>query len=180
MREPDEDELDRLMAALAQGERAAFDPLFRALYPRALRFARARVGPDQAADAAQSALARVFARAVDFTPGSPVLPWFYAIVANEARALARRGARPVLDGERAAVAEAWASAPEDPERVLLDGELRRALDRAIEALDETSAGTIAALLGRSARPEIAAPAFRKRVSRAVARLRLLLGGPDGT
>ena len=42
MRDPDEDELDRAMARLADGEREAFDPLFRALHPRALRFARAR------------------------------------------------------------------------------------------------------------------------------------------
>jgi hypothetical protein len=58
MRDPDEDELDRLMAQLAQGERDAFAPLFRALHPRALRLARARLGPDGAADAAQAAPGR--------------------------------------------------------------------------------------------------------------------------
>jgi DNA-directed RNA polymerase specialized sigma24 family protein len=178
MRGLDEGELDHLMAQLAQGERGAFDPLFRALHPRALRFACARVGPDRGADAAQAALVRVFARAGEFTPGRPVLPWFYAIVANEVRALARKGGAARQETERSA-AEAWAVAPEDPERRLVEGELRGALERAITSLDDASAETIAVLLGRSAGPAITAPAFRKRVSRAYARLRLLLGGSDG-
>ena len=67
------------MARLADGEREAFDPLFRDLHPRALRFARARLGPDLAQDAAQAALVKVFARASEFTPGAAVLPWFYAV-----------------------------------------------------------------------------------------------------
>jgi RNA polymerase sigma-70 factor (ECF subfamily) len=178
MRDRDEDELDHLMAQLAQGDRSAFDPLFRALQPRALRLARARLGPDVAADAAQRALVRVFTRAGEFTPGCPVLPWFYAIVANEVRALARKGAPGRARAERDA-AEGWAVAPEDPERSHVERELHGALEAAIASLDHTSAETIAVLLGRTARPEIAATAFRKRVSRAYARLRLLLGGLDG-
>jgi DNA-directed RNA polymerase specialized sigma24 family protein len=178
MRDPDEDELDGLMSQLAQGERDAFDPLFRALHPRAIRLARARLGPTRADDAAQAALERVFARAAEFTPGRPVLPWFYAIVANEIRALAREGGAGRAEAERSA-GEAWAVEPEDPERLLLERELRRAVERATASLDDVSAETIAALIGGGARPAIAAPAFRKRVSRAYARLRLLLGGSDG-
>ncbi|WP_437717045.1 hypothetical protein WMF45_11890 [Sorangium sp. So ce448] len=49
----------------------------------------------------------------------------------------------------------------------------------IASLDAPSAEAIGALLGQTARPAIDAPAFRKRVSRAYARLRLLLGGSDG-
>jgi DNA-directed RNA polymerase specialized sigma24 family protein len=177
MRDPDEDELDRLMAQLAQGERDAFDPLFRALHPRALRLARARLGPARADDAAQAALERVFARAGAFTPGRPVLPWFYAIVANQVRALAREGAAGRAEAERSA-GEVWATAPEDPERLLLEHELRCAVERATASLDDVSAETIAVLLGNGVRPAIAPPAFRKRVSRAYARLRLLLGGSD--
>jgi DNA-directed RNA polymerase specialized sigma24 family protein len=178
MRELDESELDHLMGRLAQGERDAFEPLFRALHPRALRFACARLGSDRGADAAQAALVRVFARASEFTPGRPVLPWFYAIVANEARALARRGGAGRQQAEHAAAA-AWAVEPENPERLLVERELQRALERAVTSLDDASAETIAVLLGRSVGPEITAPAFRKRVSRAYARLRLLLGGFHG-
>lgn len=169
------------MAQLAQGERAAFDPLFRALHPRALRLARAKLGEAAAPDAAQAALERVFFRAGEFEPGRPVLPWFYAIVANEIRSLARRytDARALAEREAGAL---WAVAPDDPERLHLERELHDALERAIASLDGASAGAIGTLLGRRGAAAAELPsdaAFRKRVSRAYARLRLLLGGFDG-
>jgi RNA polymerase sigma-70 factor (ECF subfamily) len=167
-------ELDRLMARLADGDRAAFDPLFRALHPRALRLARGRLAPDLADDAAQSALLRVFARASEFEAGRPALPWFYAVVANEVRGVARRRS---ATGDEAALAAI--PADDDPEQELLERELRRALAAAIEALDASAAACIGSLLGDRPRPDIAPAAFRKRVSRVYAQLRLLLGGNDG-
>lgn len=172
MRDADEDELDAWMARLADGDRSTFDPLFRALYARALRVARARLGPECAEDVAQASLVKLFAGASAFEAGRPVLPWLYAIVANEIRverrAAARRGEPLEAGGDVAHAA--------DTERAVADAELRRALDAAIAALDAPSAQAIAALLGRSVAPAIAPAAFRKRVSRAVARLRVLLGG----
>lgn len=178
MREPTEAELNRWMGRLAQGDRTAFDPLFRALHPRALRCARARLGADRAADASQAALMKVFARASEFTPGCPVLPWFYGIVANEIRAIVR------ADTTRKAItyedpAALWSADPDNPERQMVERELHQALEQAIGALDAPSAEAIGAFLGRRALPAIGAAAFRKRVSRAYARLRLLLGGFDG-
>jgi hypothetical protein len=58
-----------------------------------------------------------------------VLPWFYATVANQARALAREGAAGRAEAERS-VGEVWAALPEDPERLLLERELHRAIERA--------------------------------------------------
>jgi RNA polymerase sigma factor (sigma-70 family) len=174
---PTEDELDALMARLARGERDAFDPLFDALRPRAFGLARARLGDAaRANDVAQSALLRVFAHASEFVPGRPVLPWFYAIVANEVQSARRRLAREVpLDPARAANA----ASPDDPERALVERELRAALERALECLDDGSAAAIHAVLDGADRPTIAPAAFRKRVSRAYARLRALLGGAYG-
>lgn len=140
------------MSRLSQGERAAFDPLFRVLYPRALRLARIKLAEDRAADVAQSVMMKVFASASEFEAGKPVLAWFYAIAA-------------VQGGD-------------DPERLLLEQELRGCLDRAVASLDDTSAEAIACLLDDRPCPGIGASAFRKRVSRAYARLRLLLGGLD--
>ena len=160
------------MARLADGDRDAFDPLFRALHPRAVRLSRARLASgDLAADAAQSTMLKVFERAADFRAGAPVLPWFYAIAANEVRA-ARRRARPA-EGEDALL---QLSAGDDPERIALVAELHASLDAAVAALDPDGAEAIAAMLGRTARPAIADATFRKRVSRVYARLRLLLGG----
>lgn len=160
------------MALLASGDRSAFPPLFRALWPRAVAAASRRLDTQGAADAAQSAMVRVFARAPEFRAGSPVLPWFYAVVANGIRAVVRRNRAPT-----ASMTEAESlSSGGDPEAVVLDRELRAALAGAIDALDPASAEAIAALLGETARPAIDDAAFRKRLSRAYAKLRVLLGG----
>ncbi|HEX8796326.1 MAG TPA: hypothetical protein VF765_35490 [Polyangiaceae bacterium] len=165
-----ERELDDLMSRLAGGDRDAFDPLFRALWPRALAAAGRRLEAHAAADAAQSAMERVFSRAAEFRAGSPVLPWFYAVLANEVRAMARgtkahaaiESAQGVTDGD-------------DPEGLSVERELREALARAIDSLDSASAEAIASLLGEKERPNIGDAAYRKRLSRAYAKLRVLLG-----
>lgn len=166
-----EAELDALMGRLATGDRSAFEPLFRALRPRAQRFARARMADDRAEDVAQSALLRVFAHAHRFVAGRPALPWFYAIVANEIRA-ARRDARRE-DSE--AAPDLRAAEAQTAEELLLTRELLRALDLAVATLDDDAAAAIHAQLGTTERPLLTSSTFRKRVSRAYTRLRVLLG-----
>lgn len=165
------------MSRLAQGEREAFDPLFRALYPRAVRLARRELADDQAADAAQTVLMKMFAHAGEFRAGSPVLPWFYCIAANELRTLRRRG----MTARRRDVQETMAAdvpGLRDPERELVLRELHESLARAIASLDDDSAAAIASMLHGTERPATTGAAFRKRVSRAYARLRCLLGAFD--
>ncbi len=157
------------MDRLASGDRAAFDPLFRALWPRAVATARRRLEPAGASDAAQATMMKLFARAPEFTRGAPVLPWFYAIAANEIRAVQRR----VRPGD--AVDESLAVDAGDPESLAVERELRAAVAQAVQSLDPASAEAIAALLGEGERPAIDDAAFRKRVSRAYAKLRVLLG-----
>lgn len=171
-----EAELDALMSRLARGDRAAFDPLYAALRPRALRLASSRLGAERAADVAQSAMMKVFAAASEFDPTRPCLPWFYALVTNEIRAAARRDARlvPREIGEDTLVDE------RDAETELVERELSRAVDVALASLDTEAAAAIHAFLGRGPLPDVAPPAFRKRVSRAYAKLRLLLGGHDAS
>ena len=163
-----EADLDELMARLANGDRSAFEPLYAALRPRALRVA--------SPDVAQAALLKVFANASEFEAGRPCLPWFYAVVANELRAARRREARdiPMPIADDALVHD------DNGEKALAARELERALELAIDALDPDSANAINSLLGRAPLPDIAAPTFRKRVSRAYAKLRVLLGGHDAS
>lgn len=162
------------MGRLARGDRSTFEPLYVALRPRALHLARARLGPGDADDVAQAALLDVFSRASEFTPGKPCLPWFYAIVANEIQSHRRRQARLVGD----AVIANQATPEEDAETQLVARELERALEIAVDALDDDAANAIRALLGRAPVPAVNAATFRKRVSRAYIKLRLLLGGHD--
>jgi DNA-directed RNA polymerase specialized sigma24 family protein len=175
--EADEAAIDALMARLSGGDRASFDPLFRALYPRALRLARVRLSDSDALDAAQAALVKVFAGASAFTAGRPALPWFYAVAANEVHAVARR--RAVEEGRRADEHAAdILGGDDDPERALAKEELRAAIGTARRALDPVSASAIAALLGETEPSAVSPAAQRKRLSRAYAKLRTLLGGQD--
>jgi RNA polymerase sigma-70 factor (ECF subfamily) len=172
-----EAELNTLMSRLARGDRSAFDPLYAALRPRALRVAQRQVGAADAADVTQAALMKVFFRASEFTAERACLPWFYAIVANEVQATRRRGARLVLD---AAAGEGRVGEQPDAETQLLRLELERALELAIEKLDADAAHAIHSLLGRAAPSNVTPATLRKRVSRAYEKLRLLLGGHDAS
>jgi RNA polymerase sigma factor (sigma-70 family) len=171
---PSERELDLLMARLADGDRGAFEPLFAALHPRAVGLARMSLGASDADDAAQQTLLRVFARASEFTPGRAVIPWFYAIAANEIHTVGRRRARSNLREGRVEGAEQIA-ATDDAEAELIRNELRGSVQAAVDTLDDESARAIRTLLGQEDRPEAMPPALRKRVSRAYARLRIILG-----
>lgn len=171
----DEASLDALMARLADGDRSAFDPLFRAFHPRAVRLARVRLNEADALDAAQAALTKVFARASEFTPGRPVLPWFYAVAANEVHAISRRH-KAATSRDAGSHAIDQVAAPADPERDLARAELRAGISAAVDALDPASAAAIATLLGDAvpAGSGVSPSAQRKRASRAYARLRELL------
>lgn len=173
-RPPTEAELDVLMARVSDGEREAFTPLFQALHPRALGVASRRLERAHAAEVAQSSMVKLFASASAFTPGRPVLPWFYAVVANEVRAELRRHRR--AGGE---LSDELAESAPSADDALAERELRRALQHCVDALDPVSAEAIASLLGEAPPPAIAPAAYRKRLSRAYARLRFLLGGNHG-
>lgn len=166
------------MARLSAGERAEFEPVYRELLPRARRVACRVVARDVADDVAQQALVSVFERACEFAPGRPCLPWFYAIVANELRAVVRRNQRALQRGANVVHADALPSL-EDPESLLVERELRRALELARGAIDETSAEAIAVMLGDAEAPSVPNATLRKRLSRAYARLRAILAGPGG-
>ena len=166
-----ETSIDALMARLSSGDRAAFEPLFHALHPRALRLARARLPAHRADDVAQTAMLKVFAHAHRFVPSHPALPWFYAIVSNEVHAARRQLHRDAGSDD----SDLHPSTGRNPEDALLARELTLALEQAIESLDDQAAHAIRSQLGEAERPSVSPVTYRKRVSRAYARLRLLLG-----
>lgn len=179
MREPGEAELDALMSRLSDGDRSAFEPLFRALHPRALGLARRRLAgvcEAEADEVAQRTLVKLFANAGAFSRGKPLLPWFYALLANELREAQHAARREALRSAGTPDVETALDPSLGAEEQLVERELMRALDLAIEALDAPAAEAIHALLGRGPPPAVEPAAFRKRVSRAYSRLRLLLLG----
>src|SRR5438093_12134333 len=101
-------ELRRLMERLADGDRAAFAPVFSLLWPRLRAFAVRFAGPADGEDAAQAALLKVFSRASEYDRQRDALTWVLAIAFWECRSLRRKRSR-----ERPPPAEPAGATPED-------------------------------------------------------------------
>lgn len=124
------------MRRLAEGDRSAFDPVFDVLWPSALSVATRMLGPGQdAEDAAQEALAKLFARADHYDPARPALPWALTFVSWECRTIRKRRSR-----------QREELAAEPPEQTAVDG----SPELGLEALQRSAA--FAALL-EALRPE---------------------------
>lgn len=160
--------LEALMTQLIEGERQAFDPLFSALWPPALRYAQHLLGDAAAAeDVAQRALMRMFEEAPGYRRGTSVLAWVLSLTFWEARTERKRRSRsksvPWDD------TEVHDAAPDADER-MMDAEARHELARLIEDLapeDRALLGLADAHLLALISPS----AVRKRRQRLIARLR---------
>ena len=162
-----------MMTRLADGDRAAMTPVFAVVWPIVQRFAARALGDPDADDVAQEALVRVFARAVDFDRERDALAWILAITMWEVRTARKRRQRRREDHVAADIA-----APRTPEDDLVEHELSAALDDLIAELSPDDARTLRQALSGQ-RADVAPATFRKRVSRAVGRLRLLWRSKHG-
>jgi len=163
-------QLQDVLARLADGDRAAFPPAFTLLWPVTRAFARSFLRDEGGAeDAAQQALIRVFLRAAEFDASRPALPWVLGIVANECRTLRRQSQR-----RREGPLEE-ADAHPDPGASPEEGARRRDLERAaFAALNGLPAADVEAILahiGAAERPDLPPATLRKRLERALKRLR---------
>lgn len=163
-------ELQRSLSRLADGDRAAFRPVFDLAWPR-VREVAARMMPDaaDAEDAAQSALCKLFERASEFDPARDALAWIVGIVSYECLTLRRkRTRRRERPGDGlAAVADATRGA----EEALIARELETVALAVVGTLrDEDRATLRVAFFGEGAR-SVAPATFRKRLERALGRLR---------
>src|SRR5436305_5863829 len=153
---------------MADGDREAFHPVFVCLWPLLRGFAARCLPRQEAEDAAQEALLRVFARAAEFDRERDALSWVLGIAAYEIRSARQRRER-----RREQPADALAERPNrerSPEEAAVAGDLERALHAALATLRPGDAETLLAY-ARGERPNLPGPTFRKRVERAVARLR---------
>jgi RNA polymerase sigma-70 factor, ECF subfamily len=161
-------EIQELLARLARGDRSAFDPLFERLWPLVRGFTARCLPLAEADDAAQEALLRVFFRASEFDPSRDALAWVLGIAGWEIRTVRTKSRRRREDAEKAGVDRADGSP--SPEQAAMRENLVRALDAAISELPAEDASTLLAY-ARGERPDLPGPTFRKRVQRALARLR---------
>jgi RNA polymerase sigma-70 factor (ECF subfamily) len=165
-------ELVDLMARLADGDRDAFAPLYAALWPLVRDFCRRALAHDaDGDDAAQQALVDLFARAPEYEHGRDAVAWAVGIAAWECRSVRRRHHRrredalppdtPLRDD---------ASAPEDE---VLRRDLLAAAGDVLGTLRADDVTTITAAIDGDpdGRAGIAPATFRKRLERALGRLR---------
>jgi len=163
------EQLQLAMTALAGGDRSAFHPVFAGLWPVLLRFCRHSLRDlDLAQDAAQAALMKLFLHATEFHADRDALAWALGFAAFECRTTRNRGLRRREENDETRLL-ALAGAGSSPEDTSIEADLRSAALEVLGSLRPGDAETIhLALAGE--RPA-GSPAFRKRLQRALERLR---------
>jgi RNA polymerase sigma-70 factor (ECF subfamily) len=162
-----EDELEALLARLADGDRSVFSLVFKQLWVPMNRFCSSMLKHDaDAADAVQQTMAKIFERASDYDPKRPGMPWALAIAAWECRTLQRKRFR-----RREAPQDSAAEATDEhAESELIRRDLTQAALTAMRELPEIDRETLlATFLDEAA--TVGGATLRKRRERALDRLR---------
>lgn len=163
----DRAQIQRLMSAAADGDRAAVDPLFQALWPIALGYATRLLGdPALAEDCAQEALVKLFGQLDRFERDRDALTWALTHATWQCRTARRKRQR---RGEESTAVEL---AYDDRERLEERALVVAALDT-LATLAPHDRDVIAAALTDDGelRRALAPATFRKRLERALGRLR---------
>jgi RNA polymerase sigma-70 factor (ECF subfamily) len=155
------------MCRLAEGDRSAFHLVFSRAYPLLAQFASRMLGDGpEAEDAAQQALLKIFLRAAEFDGERDALTWMFVFTAYECRTALKSRARRSEESDLPDLAD-----EETPESALARRELYAAASEALGALSAEDVATLESAWCGGLRPPIAAATFRKRVQRALERLR---------
>jgi RNA polymerase sigma-70 factor (ECF subfamily) len=161
--------LNALMRRLADGDRTALAPAFEMLWPAVRRFAlRALNESPDAEDAAQQALLKLFAQVAQYDAERDALAWALSVTAYECRTWRKQRARRRETVETAARDRSDPAA--DPEAAAIARDLEQAAREVLQSLSALDVATLEAVIGGE-RPAIAGATFRKRVARALERLR---------
>jgi RNA polymerase sigma-70 factor (ECF subfamily) len=172
----DRGQLDRWMAAAADGERVAIDPLFHALWPLVVGYTTRFLGDGTLAeDCAQDALVRLFAQLDRYDRSRDALTWTLTLATWECRTARRRI-------QRRGEVDALPDSSTDGTAIVEDRELARAALAALASLAPHDIDVIAAAItdDDELRGTLAPATFRKRLERALARLRTSWRSRHGT
>lgn len=172
--------LQRLMCAAADGDRAALDPLFAALWPVLLGYATRWLGDRTLAeDAVQDALVRLFGQLDRFDRERDALTWALTHTTWQCRTSRRSRER---RREDAGAETAMDGASLDGRHQIEQRALVRAALDALAGLEAHDREVIAAVLtdDDEVRRSITPTTFRKRLERALGRLRTSWRSRHGT
>jgi RNA polymerase sigma-70 factor (ECF subfamily) len=174
----DRGQLDRWMAAAADGDRTAIDPLFHGLWPLVVRYATRFVGDAVLAeDIAQEALVGLFGQLARYDRDRDALTWALTHATWQCRTARRQRER---RGE--VCAEHGSPGAIDGASTMIERDLARAALGALETLPPRDIEAIVAAItdDDELRRAIAPATFRKRLERALARLRTSWRSRHGT
>jgi len=157
------------MVRLANGDRRALRPVFDALHPLVLRWCRRMLRNDaDAEDATQLALERLFFHISDFDVRGDALGWALAVATAECRTLARKRTR---RRETSDAPLALLAIDGETERAAVRDEMRGALGEVLGTMKPQDVQTLLAWIEVAPRPVVPGATFRKRLERAIHRLR---------
>ena len=195
----DRAQLDRWMAAAADGDRAAIAPLFHALWPILVGYATRLVGDRSAAeDCAQDALVQLFGQLDRYDRERDALTWALTLATWRCRTARRRRARrgSGADGTQPPARHRDPHAPRsglgdaaepssgagslDGASLIEHRDLVRAALATLETLGARDVEAITIAVTGADATAIAPATFRKRLERALARLRTSWRSRHGT
>jgi RNA polymerase sigma-70 factor, ECF subfamily len=164
------------MTAAADGDRAAVDPLFHALWPITVGYATRFLGnPSLAEDCAQESLVKLFGQLERFDRERDAVTWALTHATWQCRTERRKHTRRGETNEPVEIAV-------DERHRLEERELVHAALDTLAALPERDRDVIAAILtdDDELRRALAPATFRKRLERALGRLRTSWRSRHGT
>lgn len=163
------------MAAAADGDRASIDPLFHALWPIVVAYTQRLVGPVLAEDCAQDALVQLFSQLERYDRSRDALTWALTLATWQCRTARRRVQRRGECGDLPHETFDGRSLAE--ERALVHAALET-----LATLPPRDVDVIAASIldDEALRATLEPATFRKRLERALARLRLSWRSRHGT
>ena len=169
---PTRQRIDDLLGRLQAGDRQAFDPLFAELWPHVRAFASHVLGGSaDAQDAAEDALLKVFERVNQYDSTRDGVAWVFTIVVYECRTYRTRARRRREVSSEEAGLVAFESSGPTAEDLTIARDLERALEDVLSKLRPEDIETLrSAVYGT--RPDMPGATFRKRLERAIDRLRV--------
>jgi RNA polymerase sigma-70 factor (ECF subfamily) len=156
------------LGRLAEGDRLAFDAVFRTAWPFVLELARRSVLPEDAEEIAQRTLLALFERASDFDPERDAAGWIAALAFWEIRTERTRRRR---DRARRVSAEVLAEEPSAEPKPDEAAESKRLAESFRAIVAELAPGDAEALRAFALDERPAGSTYRKRLERALGRLR---------
>jgi RNA polymerase sigma-70 factor, ECF subfamily len=164
--------LNRTMAALADGDRSAFDAVYRHLWPILTRFvATMSTDPMIAEDIAQQSMLKILTRVATFDRSMDAVTWSLAIAVNEYRSCRRKLSNRAIDGGESSPPEPIEA--NTPEAIAIRTDLTNAARAVLTELRPQDLEVVVAAIYDAQRPRLTAAAFRKRLQRALAASRLI-------